>query len=454
MKDIVIVGAGLAGSEAAYFLSKQGFKVKLYEMRPKVNTKAHNTANFAELVCSNSFRNSNKETSAIGLLQEELRICGSLVMESASKNQIPAGGCLAVDREGFSNYITNAIKAEKNIEVINKEFEAKDYNKDAITLIATGPLSSGKMIDFLQQINDNKSLYFFDSIAPIVYKESINFDIAWYQSRYEDASEGGHYINCPMSKEQYLDFVQELIKGEKTEFKDWEKDTPYFEGCLPIEVMAERGEKTLTFGPLKPVGLTNPHKPNEKPYAVVQLRRDNALDTLYNMVGFQTKLTYKEQKRIFSKIPGLENVNFARLGGLHLNTFINSPKLLNQNLSHKSHNNIFFGGQISGCEGYVESSATGLLAGMFIALHLKGLSSKEVLPPQNTALGSLLSHITYNAEKETFQPMNINFGLFANLNDESLSKKKMNKKDKRLHITTNAIKQITKWQEELKKHLN
>ncbi len=453
MNDVVIVGAGLAGSEAAYFLSKLGFKVKLYEMRPHVKTNAHNTEKFAELVCSNSFRNSNKETSAIGLLHEELRRLNSLIIESADANQIPAGSCLAVDREGFSDYITKKIKAEDNIEIINKEFTEEDYDESKITIITSGPLTSAKLIDFIQKVNDHKSLNFFDSIAPIVYKESIDFNVAWCQSRYEDASENADYINCPMDKEQYLNFVEELIKGEKINFKDWEKDTPYFEGCLPVEVMAERGEKTLTFGPLKPVGLTNPHNPDKKPYAVVQLRRDNKLDTLYNMVGFQTKLNYKEQKRIFTKIPGLENAEFARLGGLHLNTFINSPQVLNNNLSHKVYNNLFFGGQISGCEGYVESSATGLLAAIFVASKLKNIESEKVLPPSTSALGSLLLHVTCNANKDTFQPMNINFGLFANLNDEKLSKNKMSKKDKRAYITKNALNQIDDFKQTLLQHI-
>lgn len=412
-KKLKIIGGGLAGCEAAYQAAKRGVEVTIYEMRTLDNlTFAHKTDHLAELVCSNSFRN-DEVTSAIGLLHEELRILDSIIMEAADKTKLPAGGALAVDREGFSKFIEQKIFNHPNIKLVRQEIE--QLPEEDLTLVASGPLTSAKLTDSIIQKTGKSQLAFFDAIAPIIYKESIDFSICWMQSRYDKVGPGGSgqdYINCPLTKEQYYNFVEALIAGEKTEFKEWEKNTPYFNGCLPIEVMAERGVDTLRFGPMKPVGLTNPHNPN-KPYAVVQLRQDNKLGTLYNIVGFQTKLKYGAQQQIFRTIPGIENAEFARLGGLHRNTFIKSPELLDEKLRLKNKKNISFAGQITGVEGYVESAATGYLAGVFAASQLNNIDVP--VAPEVTAIGSLLKHITANANPDSFQPMNVNFGLFPPL---------------------------------------
>jgi len=409
----------MAGSEASWQAAEAGLQVILHEMRPLKNTPAHQTDKCAELVCSNSFRSDEPEVSAIGLLHEEMRKMNSLIMKCADEHKVPAGAALAVDREAFSEAVTSAIKNHPNITIVNEEITSIPPAEWENVIIATGPLSSAAIIDALGDVLDAEYLSFFDAIAPIVAKDSIDMSKAWYQSRY-DKGDGKDYINCPMSKAQYEEFVNDLNAGEKTDFKEWEKKAQYFEGCLPIEVMAERGAETLRFGPMKPKGLTNPNS-DEKPYAVVQLRQDNKLGTLYNIVGFQTKLKYGEQKRIFSKIPGLENAEFVRLGGIHRNTFINSPQLLDETLRLKSHPHIRFAGQVSGCEGYVESASIGLIAGLFAA-------GKTSIPPITTALGSLLHHITTGATVETFQPMNVNFGLFPPLEFEGKKVKGANRK--------------------------
>ena len=406
MKPIHIIGSGLAGSEAAWQAAEAGKTVIIYEMRPVKKTEAHHTSNSAELVCSNSFRSDDYTHNAVGLLHEEMRRCGSLIMREADKHKVPAGSALAVDREGFSAAVTEALTTHPRITFAREEITTLPPEAWENVIIATGPLTSASLADAILKTTGEAYLAFFDAIAPIVLKESVDMNVAWFQSRY-DKGEGADYINCPMNQQQYYAFIDALVAGGKTEFKEWEKNTPYFEGCLPIEVMAERGRETLSYGPMKPVGLSNPHRA-ERPYAVVQLRQDNKLGTLYNMVGFQTKLKYGEQQRIFRTIPGLENAEFVRLGGLHRNTFINSPKLLTQDLRLKAAPHIRFAGQITGVEGYVESAAIGLLAGRFAA---GSVSS----PPATTALGSLLSHITQGADSKSFQPMNVNFGLFPPL---------------------------------------
>jgi methylenetetrahydrofolate--tRNA-(uracil-5-)-methyltransferase len=378
-------------------------------MRPIARTDAHQTDTLAELVCSNSFRSDDYQHNAVGLLHEEMRRMGSLIMACADAHQVPAGGALAVDREGFAQAVQAAITSHPLITLERREVTELP---DSPAIIATGPLTSPALASAIQAVTGTEYLAFFDAIAPIVARESINFSVAWYQSRYDKEGPGGtgkDYINCPLSREQYHAFIDALLAGDKTQFKEWEKNTPYFEGCLPIEVMAERGRETLCFGPMKPVGLTNPHT-GIKAHAIVQLRQDNKLGTLYNMVGFQTKLTYGEQARIFRMIPGLEDAEFERLGGIHRNSFIQSPVLLDRTLRLKTHPHLRFAGQVTGVEGYVESSACGLLAGLFLASELRG--EQPSLPPAETALGALLRHITGDANPETFQPMNINFGLF------------------------------------------
>jgi methylenetetrahydrofolate--tRNA-(uracil-5-)-methyltransferase len=416
---IHVIGGGLAGSEAAWQIAQTGVPVVLHEMRPERMTEAHKTDGLAELVCSNSFRSDDAETNAVGLLHEEMRRAGSLIMAAGDAHKLPAGGALAVDRDSFSAEVTERIRSHPLIVCERKEIAGLPPENWDSVIIATGPLTSPALSEAIRALTDEDALAFFDAIAPIVYFESIDMDICWQQSRYDKAGPGGtgaDYINCPMDRTQYAAFIEALIAGEKTEFKDWEKSTPYFEGCLPIEVMAERGAETLRFGPMKPVGLTNPHH-DEKPYAVVQLRQDNALGTLWNMVGFQTKLKYGEQSRIFRMIPGLEKAEFARLGGLHRNTFLNSPKLLDKGLRLKAAPRLRFAGQVTGVEGYVESAAIGLLAGRFAAAERRG--EQLAPPPPTTALGALLGHITgghIGAEDEgtprSFQPMNVNFGLF------------------------------------------
>jgi methylenetetrahydrofolate--tRNA-(uracil-5-)-methyltransferase len=406
-----IIGSGLAGSEAAWQAAERGVQVIIHEMRPAKRTDAHHTGLCAELVCSNSFRSDDWQRSAIGLLHEEMRRSSSLILRMADAHKVPAGAALAVDREGFAQAVTDALHAHPNIQFHAEEIATLPQAEHWI--IATGPLTSSALAESIRAHTGEEYLAFFDAIAPILFKESIDMGKAWFQSRYDKAGPGGtgaDYINCPLSREEYHAFIDALIAGDKTEFKEWEKSTPYFEGCLPIEVMASRGRETLAFGPMKPVGLTNPHAPEVKPHAVVQLRQDNALGTLYNIVGFQTKLKWGEQQRIFKMIPGLENAEFARLGGIHRNTFINSPRLLDATLRLKSAPHIRFAGQITGVEGYVESAACGLLAGRFAAEELRG--DTTATPPATTALGALLAHITGGADATSFQPMNINFGLF------------------------------------------
>jgi methylenetetrahydrofolate--tRNA-(uracil-5-)-methyltransferase len=419
---IHIIGGGLAGSEAAWQIAGRGVGVTLHEMRPQRTTAAHRTDSLAELVCSNSFRSDDKENSAIGLLHEEMRRLGSLIMRAADANQVPAGGALAVDRDGFAAAVTRALETHPLIEIEREEVAGLPPEEWDHAIIATGPLTSPALADAVRGLTGEDALAFFDAIAPIVYRESIDMSVAWFQSRYDKAGPGGSgadYINCPMTRAQYETFVQALVAGDKTVFHEWEASTPYFDGCLPVEVMAARGAETLRHGPMKPFGLTNPHDPQTKAYAVVQLRQDNKLGTLFNMVGFQTKLKHAEQVGIFRSIPGLEKAEFARLGGLHRNTFLNSPKLLDGTLRLKAMPRLRFAGQITGCEGYVESAAVGLLAGRAAAAESLGESFAP--PPPTTAHGALLAHITgghletIDAGPRSFQPMNVNFGLFPPL---------------------------------------
>ena len=415
--DIHVIGAGLAGSEAAWQAAEAGARVIIHEMRPVRGTDAHQTDKCAELVCSNSFRSDDALGNAVGLLHEEMRRCGSLIMRAADANQVPAGGALAVDREGFSDAVTAALQGHPNIEIRREAIDALPPADWSNVIVATGPLTAPGLADAIRETTGEESLAFFDAIAPIVYKDSIDFDIAWFQSRYDKKGPGGDgadYINCPLNEAEYTAFIDALLAGEKTEFKEWEKSTPYFEGCLPIEVMASRGVDTLRFGPMKPVGLTDP-RTGTRPHAVVQLRQDNALGTLYNLVGFQTKLKYGAQAEIFRMIPGLGGANFARLGGIHRNTFLNSPTLLDETLRLKTRPSLRFAGQITGVEGYLESAAVGLIAGRFAAADAVGAAL--VSPPPTTALGSLTAHITggHIAGAKTFQPMNVNFGLFPDI---------------------------------------
>lgn len=424
MEAVHVIGAGLAGSEAAWQLAQRGVPVVLHEMRPLRSTEAHQTEGCAELVCSNSFRSDDAQGNAVGVLHAEMRRAGSLILSAADAHQVPAGGALAVDREGFSQAVTRALSEHPLIEMRREEISALPPAEWDKVIIATGPLTSPELAAAVLEKTGENALAFFDAIAPIVHFDSIDMDHAWFQSRYDKVGPGGtgaDYINCPLSEEQYNAFVDALLAGEKAPLRDFELKTPYFDGCLPIEVMAERGRETLRFGPMKPVGLTNPHTPGIKAYAVVQLRQDNKLGTLYNMVGFQTKLKHGEQARIFRTIPGLQGAEFARLGGLHRNTYLNSPRLLDKTLRLKADSRLRFAGQITGCEGYVESAAVGLMAGRFAAAERHG----EALlpPPPTTALGALLGHITgghLEAEGEgprSFQPMNINFGLFPPLTE-------------------------------------
>jgi methylenetetrahydrofolate--tRNA-(uracil-5-)-methyltransferase len=417
-----VIGAGLAGSETAWQVAECGVPVVLHEMRPARMTEAHRTEGFAELVCSNSFRSDDAANNAVGLLHAEMRRLGSLIMRAADANQVPAGGALAVDREGFSAEVTRTLNDHPLIEINRAEIVGLPPAEWNNVIVATGPLTSPPLADAIRALTDESALAFFDAIAPIVHRDSIDMSVAWFQSRYDKPGPGGtgaDYINCPMSKEQYEGFVAALLAGEKTDFKQWETNTPYFDGCLPIEVMAERGHETLRYGPMKPVGLTNPHDPATKPHAIVQLRQDNKLGTLYNMVGFQTKLKYGPQQQIFRTIPGLEKAEFARLGGLHRNTFLNSPKLLDQQLRLRAQPRLRFAGQMTGCEGYVESAGIGLIAGLYAAANARGYSLAP--PPPTSALGALLGHITgghlesIEPGGRSFQPMNINFGLFPPL---------------------------------------
>ncbi|CAN5350080.1 methylenetetrahydrofolate--tRNA-(uracil(54)-C(5))-methyltransferase (FADH(2)-oxidizing) TrmFO [soil metagenome] len=417
-----VVGGGLAGSEAAWQIANAGVDVVLHEMRPTRTTEAHRTDSLAELVCSNSFRSDDAANNAVGLLHAELRKLNSLIMRSADANQVPAGGALAVDRDGFAAAVSTALAAHPRIEIRREEIAGLPPAEWRNVVVATGPLTSPALADAIRGLSGEDALAFFDAIAPIVHRDSINMETAWFQSRYDKVGPGGtgaDYINCPMTRQQYDAFVDALIAGEKTDFKDWEENTPYFDGCLPIEVMAARGRETLRHGPMKPVGLTNPRDPTVKAYAIVQLRQDNKLGTLYNIVGFQTKLKHGAQAQVLRMIPGLENAEFARLGGLHRNTFLNSPKLLDPQLCLQAQPRLRFAGQMTGCEGYVESAGVGLLAGLFAAAD--ATQNRIAPPPPTTALGALLGHITgghietIDAGPRSFQPMNINFGLFPPL---------------------------------------
>ena len=442
---IHIVGGGLAGSEAAWQIASAGIPVVLHEMRPVRKTDAHQTEKLAELVCSNSFRSDDAEHNAVGLLHEEMRRCGSLILASGDAHKVPAGGALAVDRDGFADAVTATLATHPLVTIERGEVPGLPPADWDSVIIATGPLTSPGLAEAIRELTGQDQLAFFDAIAPIVHTESIDLSKAWFQSRYDKPGPGGtgkDYINCAMDKDQYLAFIDALLTAPKTEFKEWEKDTPYFDGCLPIEVMAERGVDTLRYGPMKPVGLTDPHT-GRRPYAVVQLRQDNALGTLYNLVGFQTKLKYAEQARVFRMIPGLENAEFARLGGLHRNTFINSPRMLDGTLRLKALPRLRFAGQITGCEGYVESAAVGLLAGRFAAAERLGAAPSP--PPATTALGALLNHITGGAQAETFQPMNVNFGLFPPIEARQPNGKELHGKDRKRAYTSRALADLDAW---------
>ncbi len=436
-KKIHIIGAGLAGSECAYQLLSRGFSVILHEMRPKYRTDAHHSGNFAELVCSNSFRSDEWQNNAVGLLHHELRLCGSLIMQAADAHSLPAGSALAVDRQLFSEFITKKLQNMPNLMINTDEISDIKQFGDDFVVIATGPLTSPKLSQAIQELTGMEHLAFFDAIAPIVHLESLDLSQGWLQSRW-DKGEGKDYYNFAMNKIQYREFIAQLNNGEKTEFKEWEKNTPYFEGCLPIEVMAMRGVDTLRHGPMKPIGLNDPKEPERRPYAVMQLRMENKLGTLWNMVGFQTKLKHSEQLRIFRTIPGFEKAEFARLGGIHRNSFIKSPQLLSPNLALKTRPNIKFAGQITGVEGYVESTAIGLLAGYFIA---KEIHQQETnYPSATTALGALLHHITMNADAKYFQPMNCNYGLFT-----PLAQAPAKHENKKIIMANRAVADLESW---------
>ena len=454
-KPIHVIGGGLSGSEAAWQIAEAGIPVVLHEMRPVKQTPAHKTAGLAELVCSNSLRSDDAATNAVGLLHAEMRLAHSLVMKVADDHQVPAGSALAVDRDIFSRTITEKIENHPLIDIDRGELATLPPEEWGNVIIATGPLTSPRLAEAISTVTGADALSFYDAIAPIVYKDTIDMDICWYQSRYDKVGPGGtgkDYINCPLDKEQYENFVKALMEGEKAEFHDFEK-VPYFDGCLPIEVMAERGSETLRHGPMKPMGLTNAHNPTVKAYAIVQLRQDNALGTLYNMVGFQTKLKYGEQTRIFRSIPGLENAEFARLGGIHRNTYLNSPVLLDETLRLKKLERLRFAGQMTGCEGYVESAAIGLVAGRFAIADYNGVKPK--LPPVTTAFGALLNHITRghlpteDTGKQSFQPMNINFGLFPPVEVEKQDGIRLRGKEKILAkkraLTARALADCKTW---------
>ena len=443
--EVHIIGGGLAGSEAAWQLAQRGAKVRLSEMRGSGEmTPAHQTDGLAELVCSNSFRSDNDESNAVGLLHHEMRALDSIIMRAGEVARVPAGSAMAVDRDMFSAEVEKALNEHPNITIVRERVDA--LPDAGPTIVSTGPLTAQSLAESIVGATGEERLAFFDAIAPIIHRDSIDMSKCWIQSRWnkttEASNEEGDYINCPMTKEQYAAFHQGLIEGEKSEFKEWEKDTPYFDGCMPIEVMAERGVETLRYGPMKGVGLDNPYDTNEEhpqgrwPYAVVQLRQDNKLGTLWNMVGFQTKLKYGAQVELFRTIPGLENAEFARLGGLHRNTFLNSPQVLDRQLRLKASPNIRFAGQVTGCEGYVESAAIGLVAGMMTAAELAGRDWNGL--PATTALGALLSHITGDADAATFQPMNVNFGLFPPLHE-------IKKKQRKEAYTLRAKADLAAW---------
>ena len=456
ISPIHIIGGGMAGTEAAWQLLNADIPVILHEMRGVKNTNAHETDGLAEMVCSNSFRSDDMENNAVGLLHEEMRRMGSLLMEAAEATKVPAGSALAVDRIHFSDYVQKKLLAHPLFTLERGEVDTIPPESWGDVIIATGPLTSDALAQAVLKITGVDELQFFDAIAPIIYKESIDFNKAWFQSRY-DKGDGADYINLPMSKDQYYSFIDDITDAEKSDYKEWENNIPFFEGCMPIEVMAERGRETLSFGPMKPVGLDNPHS-DERPYAVVQLRQDNKLGTLYNMVGFQTKLKYKFQKEIFRKIHGLEKAEFARLGGLHRNTFINSPKLLDDQLRLKSMPRLRFAGQITGVEGYVESGAMGLMAGHFLVAQLRGQSISS--PPIVTAFGALINHITGGhiegaGTAKTFQPMNVNFGIMPPLEQKKHEidgrMVKIKRKDRKPLKSKRALDALTSWLDTTKK---
>ena len=448
MRPVHVIGGGLAGSEASWQLAEAGVPVVLHEMRPERSTEAHQTDGLAELVCSNSFRSDDAEGNAVGVLHEEMRRVGSVIMAAADAHKVPAGSALAVDRDHFSAAVQKALTGHAMITVERGEITSVPPEAWDSIIVATGPLTSPALSEAVATLTGHDSLAFFDAIAPIIHKESIDFNKAWFQSRYDKVGPGGDgkdYINCPLDEAQYETFIQALLDAEQMEFREWEKDTPYFEGCMPIEVMAKRGSETLRFGPMKPVGLTDP-RTGTRAHAVVQLRQDNALGTLYNMVGFQTKMRYGAQVEVFRMIPGLENAEFARLGGIHRNTFINSPTLLDSTLRMKAMPRLRFAGQITGVEGYIESAAIGMLAGRFAAA--ERLEQEPSLPPQTTALGALLSYITRDADAKTFQPMNVNFGLFPTIGPEITAngkKRKLKGRDRKAAMASRALRDVDTW---------
>ena len=443
-EPIHIIGGGMAGSEAAWACARLGVPAILHEMRPQTTTFAHQTDGLAELVCSNSFRSDDHTSNAVGVLHEEMRRGGSILMEMAAHHSVPAGGALAVDREGFSTAVTEKLLSHPLITLERGEIAGLPPADWDNVIVATGPLTSPALAEAIREITGEDALAFFDAIAPIVYADSVDMTKAWFQSRYdkgETEEERTAYLNCPMDEAEYNAFLDALLDAPKTEFKDWEKDTPYFEGCLPVEVMAARGRETLRFGPMKPVGLTNPHAPEVKPHAIVQLRRDNALGTLYNIVGFQTKMKYGAQADVLGMIPGLEDARFARLGGIHRNTFLNSPRLLDAEMRLNAMPRLRFAGQITGVEGYVESGAMGMLAGRFAAW--QRLGRRLTPPPPETAMGALLAHITGGAEAQTFQPMNVNFGLFPPL--DCASKGRRGKRARAEAYASRALQSCDTW---------
>lgn len=442
-----VIGGGLAGSEAAFQIAARGVPVILHEMRPVRMTDAHQTEGLAELVCSNSFRSDDAETNAVGVLHQEMRMMGSVIMTAADRHKVPAGGALAVDRDGFSDCVEQMLTDHPLITLERGEVTEIPADWGQV-IIATGPLTSPALAEMVREFGGEDELAFFDAIAPIVHYDSINMDVAWFQSRYDKSTDGGDgkdYINCPLDKPQYEAFITALLDGEKMSFREWEENTPYFEGCMPIEIMASRGHETLRFGPMKPVGLTNAHD-GSRPHAVIQLRQDNALGTLYNMVGFQTKLKYAEQVRVFQTIPGLESAQFARLGGLHRNTFINAPRLLDEQLRMKGWPALRFAGQITGVEGYIESAAIGLMAGIMAAA--QATDSEWTQPPVDTAHGALLAHITGGADADTFQPMNVNFGLFPPIDlviTPNGKKRKLRGRERKMAYSARALDSFASW---------
>jgi methylenetetrahydrofolate--tRNA-(uracil-5-)-methyltransferase len=452
-KPVHIIGGGLAGTEAAWQLAEQQVPVILHEMRPEHGTEVHKTEHLAELVCSNSFRSDDHQANAVGVLHQEMRQLNSLIMRIADKHAVPAGGALAVDRDGFAMAVSQVMDNHPMITVKREEVPSLDvFSDDTPVIVATGPLTSSQLAHSIRSVTGEDDLAFFDAIAPIIHRDSLDMSKAWFQSRYDKGS-GKDYINCPLDEQQYADFIAAMLAAEKIVFHEWEANTPYFDGCMPIEVMAERGHDTPRFGPMKPVGLTNPNS-DKRPHAVIQLRQDNALGTLFNMVGFQTKMKYAEQVRVFRMIPGLENAEFARLGGLHRNTFIRSPVLLDAQLRLKSRPNIRFAGQITGVEGYVESAATGLMAGRMASAEAN--NTAFTLPPAETAHGALLHHITGGAESDSFQPMNINFGLFPPPTEsESVvitangKRRKLKGVDRKAFMANRALNALAGWSDQL-----